>query len=264
MLISGRNAVDKGFVFNPGLTSIHQDNIGDASVDLTVGTMLTTDGKRVLSPKDDIIIKPQQTAVIISSECFNLPSKIIAQALMKNRLSQEGLIAFNTGIIDSKYKKPISTMVTNLSKNEIVITKGQPFLRVVFHRLDESGLSDVKMDKVAQAEIAKNIFDYVSYRKKDIAKLPRDFFSIGEIKESIAKELKELSIAKFFTFLGGGVAIFVIGANIGVPKIQSYFLEEKIEKTEQSANNLEKRVVELEEKIIALTNQKKKESERNQ
>lgn len=53
MLIPGRIAVENKFIFNPSGRPIEGGNVKEASVDLTVGKMLTSHGAKIFSPKDD-------------------------------------------------------------------------------------------------------------------------------------------------------------------------------------------------------------------
>lgn len=253
MIIPGAVAVNNGFIFNPSGAAIGQANIGESSVNLTVGHMLSTKDGEITSSTSEIVIKPQQTSLIISQECFNIPKKVMAQALLKNRMSQEGLIAFNTGIVDAEYRKPISTMVTNLSRNDIVINYGQPFLRIIFHRLDEENLTHLIPKPLNKSEVEGIVKEYIGYRKIDIAKLPPDFFAIGSIKDKIMGELREYSLAKFFTLLGATVSIFVIIMTLLntliIPPLQENSFEKALANSQQEMLLLELRLRELESSI---------------
>ncbi|MDV7398303.1 hypothetical protein RZS08_43265, partial [Arthrospira platensis SPKY1] len=89
----------------------------------------------------------------------------MAYVFLKNRLSQKGLLAFNTGIIDPGFEGPVSTVMTNLSREAILLSshgENSKFFRVVFHKMTLAG-------ELTSNE--KRIYSYADYRKYRVSDL---------------------------------------------------------------------------------------------
>ena len=80
----------------------------------------------------EIVIPPQGIFVVISAEKVRMPSNVCGFALPKTRLSEEGILILNTGIVDPLYEGFISGTLINFRKTDYVIKRGMPFLRLVF------------------------------------------------------------------------------------------------------------------------------------
>ncbi|MZR64302.1 hypothetical protein [Alcanivorax sp. DP30] len=270
MIIPSSVAINNNFVFSSSGKEIDPASHREGSMDLTVGCVLVVKGDQVETGEELTVIKPQQTAIIVSDECFNLPDGVIAQALMKNRQSQKGLIAFNTGIVDDNYRKPISTMVTNLSRSDIAIVNSEPFLRVVFHKIGGQDFSSLSPGDIDERKWKNNIQFYINERKKEIVRLPKDFFSVSETKEEIKKELKDFSIEKFFLWLGGTIGVtvillsllnaFVFSPFVGNRNIQANKQAEmKAEEVGEALQSLNEELEEIRAELLAIKSQKSSE-----
>lgn len=132
-------------------------------------------------------IEPQQTVYVLSEERLCIPQGCVAYVFLKNRLSQKGLLALNTGIIDPGFNGPISTMLLNLSSETIELPIGEPFFRVVFHDIEAP---DSK-GRQTRNEKSYSYEDYRSYRIKEMLQLPKDFQNTDRIKETIDSELSD-------------------------------------------------------------------------
>ncbi|MDS0898675.1 hypothetical protein [Morganella morganii] len=190
-----------------------------SSVDLTIGEILKKDKNDNIIQGVGTKLKPQESLVIISEEIIHVPPGHVAYVFLKNRLSQKGLLALNTGIIDENYVGPISTVVINFSNVDAVIPSGKTkeqkeFFRVVFHKLDSVASST----QIPQAVSNYSDQDYDDYKKNklnDLKNFPKTFLEPKVLKEQIQDEIyskvSEFSMVKvgftiallglFFTFL---------------------------------------------------------------
>lgn len=82
---------------------------------------------------EGFILEPQGMVRVISAECIRMPNNVIGYALVKNALSNNCVLAINTGIVDPGYKGPISSTLINFGKEPFVITNETQFLRLTFH-----------------------------------------------------------------------------------------------------------------------------------
>ncbi|RJT16057.1 dCTP deaminase domain-containing protein [Rahnella inusitata] len=185
----------------------------NSSIDLTVGEVVFKDENGEFITGTGTTIDPQQSMLIISDEIINVPSDYIAYVFLKNRLSQRGLLALNTGIIDSNYTGPISTLIINFSNVNAAIPSGRnrderEFFRVVFHKIDSSPLA---LPNIERQVLYKNK-KYNSYKKrvtKNLKSLPKTFLEPTVLKTQIKKEIYE-KISEF-SLVKVGLMIAAIG-----------------------------------------------------
>lgn len=81
---------------------------------------------------DHYILKPQEVAWVVSRELISLPDDVTATAHIKTSLCNDGLLALNTGIVDSLWSGPLSTPILNFGKISHVLRSGDEFLRLMF------------------------------------------------------------------------------------------------------------------------------------
>lgn len=142
MQISAQKAIEYGFVCDRNNKKITTDHSNKSSVDLSIREILFKDEKNQVRSLGRTLLKPQDSAFVISEEILHVPEGFIAYVFLKNRLSQKGFLALNTGIIDSGYNGPISTLLINFSAVEeyLPITDSEQdksFFRVVFHEIEK-------------------------------------------------------------------------------------------------------------------------------
>lgn len=143
MQISAQKAIEYGFVCDRNNNKITTDHSNKSSVDLSIREILFKDEKNNVRSLGRTLLKPQDSAFVISEEILHVPEGFIAYVFLKNRLSQKGFLALNTGIIDSGYNGPISTLLINFSAVEeyLPITdsdQDKSFFRVVFHEIEKN------------------------------------------------------------------------------------------------------------------------------
>lgn len=163
---------------------------GKASVDIGIREILIKEDESTnyVVAKNSHVVKPQETVCVISEERIIVPDGYVAYVFLKNRLSQKGLLAFNTGIIDPGFDGPVSTVITNLSRESIELSNVEPdclFFRVVFHKMTISGnLTNLERRKY-------NYEEYKRYRVEDLKKLPSHFLDPQKIRDQVDKSLHD-------------------------------------------------------------------------
>ncbi|MGU7761510.1 hypothetical protein ACV2Y0_15550 [Enterobacter hormaechei] len=235
-----------------------------SSVDLTIREVLYKDDKNNVQSLGRVILKPQDSVFVISEEILHVPEGFVAYVFLKNTLSKRGFLALNTGIIDSNYNGPISTLLINFSAVEeyLPITNNEvdkSFFRVVFHEIDKNTNYNPTPPDSNAYNVKKEYKKYKSYCSSDIAKFPKTFLEPVVLKEQISKELTEklnsISITKI------GVVIAVVGLVLSLLPIgrdmffaYSYdlkdFHEYKI-KSEEKISSLEDQLKTLQAKVDA-------------
>ncbi|MBV2125001.1 MAG: hypothetical protein KUF75_07615 [Candidatus Thiodiazotropha sp. (ex Ctena orbiculata)] len=192
----------------------------NSSVDLTIGTILKkgTNGE-VEKHESGCTLEPQETVYLVSKEILNIKEGHTAYVFLKNRLSQKGVLAFNTGIIDEGYNGCISTLVTNLSSRRVDLPDGLEFFRVVIHSFDCESAHRAKRTESPDVE------KYIERRRLDLKHFPDSFLDRGKIQQEIYSELKSISTA--WSMRNLTIAITAIGLAFAIftafiPYIQGF------------------------------------------
>jgi deoxycytidine triphosphate deaminase len=243
MQISSSEAISSGMVKSKKGNKLDISKYaGKSSIDITIGEVLYHDEKSAkVKCKKCHKLLPQETAYVISNELIDIPVGYIAYVFLKNRMSNKGVLAFNTGIIDGGYKGYISTLVTNLSLYPVNLKgKESHFFRIVFQRVEK----DDSIPYEPKKSISLN--KYKKYKIDELERLPKFFLNPDGIKEQINKEInsKVLNIGldnltKVFLIFG---LIFVF-----VPPISQLLLN--VVSSSESDRNVSEIILNLERKI---------------
>src|ERR1051325_451384 len=111
-----------------------KDNYRFSTYDVSIHQIIAPDGSPVSSYK----LPPMGTVEVISLERLWLPADICALAHVKTSLCNDGLLTLNTGIVDPGWRGRVSSFILNFSKNDHLLTTGDVFLRISFHKLAAS------------------------------------------------------------------------------------------------------------------------------
>ncbi len=126
MQLSPKKSIDEGFILSRDRTKINELEFNkyynSSSVDLTIRDILVKDNKDKIRCVSSYKIKPQETVYLISEQIIRVKPGYVAYVFLKNRVSQNGILALNTGIVDGGYDGPISTIVTNFSNAEVSLS----------------------------------------------------------------------------------------------------------------------------------------------
>ncbi|WP_272533971.1 dCTP deaminase domain-containing protein [Providencia sp. PROV212] len=234
-----------------------------SSVDITIGEVLYKDKNDKIKSGTGASLKPQESLVIISEEIIHVPPDHVAYVFLKNRFSQKGFLALNTGIIDAGYKGPISTVIINFSSVDAAVPSGKTkeekeFFRVVFHKITSVSTEKPEFDVLDYGQ--DKYKEYKEYKINDLKNLPKTFLEPKVLKEQIQSELyskvSELSIFKLT------IAVAILGILFTVlPAARdaffgwNYDVKDNIaiqKNNEVKINNLENDVNKLKEQIHTL------------
>ncbi|MEQ0337514.1 hypothetical protein ABLW80_13650 [Klebsiella sp. GB_Kp050] len=255
MQISAQKAIEYGFVCDRNNNKITTDHSNKSSVDLSIREILFKDEKNQVRSLGRTLLKPQDSAFVISEEILHVPEGFIAYVFLKNRLSQKGFLALNTGIIDSGYNGPISTLLINFSAVEeyLPITdsdQDKSFFRVVFHEIEKNPNYQPTTPIPGSYNVTDKYNAYRAYRVTDITKFPKTFLEPIVLKEQISKELTEklssISIVKI------GIVIAFVGAFLSlIPFGRDYYFAERFDLNEFNQYKLqsEKKIKDLEDQL---------------
>ena len=228
MPIKAQSAIDNGFVRDRNGEKIKEDYSQKTTVDLTIREILFKNKKDEVLSTEGTILQPQDSIIIISEEIVIIPEGYIAYVFLKNRLSQRGLLALNTGVIDSNYYGPIATTLINFSNKEQSISisrsKGNDaFFRIVFHKLDDLKHTIDNSEAIKNGLSADNIYtEYKENRVENIKNLPQTFMNPDSLKEELGKELKEQANNIGFTRLSITIALLGILFSL-LPLAKDYY-----------------------------------------
>lgn len=125
MTLLSASALDPKEFFRQGCEALRRGS----SFDLTIGSIYNSNGQKVSGP---FTLKPGHMVQVVSAEIFDLPNQITGHVSYKTALTQKGVWALTVGIVDPGWNGPVSTTLLNFSRNDHVIAKGDPFLRVSF------------------------------------------------------------------------------------------------------------------------------------
>jgi deoxycytidine triphosphate deaminase len=175
-----------------------------ASYDLTVGKIVTMDGKI----HDEYIIPPRGMVLLISEEVFNLPNDILGITTVKNSLSIMGLLGINVGLVDPAWKEPISSCMINFGSQKQPIRKGDEFLRMSFHEIKSYEGRALKDLPELRKYTDNNVFDDYLKKRKDISvkNFADTFLSINSIKNELYQKIISSAFKSVF-YIAALVAI---------------------------------------------------------
>lgn len=275
MQISSQDAVSYGFVRDRENNLLAKNYTGKSSIDLTVRQIIFKDDSGKLCTLESTYLKPQDSVFVISEETIHVPDGFVAYVFLKNRLSQRGFLALNTGIIDSKYSGPIGTLLINFSdiQERLPISdkdEDKFFFRVVFHQIGDLPANFTLSNSHVNSSPEKKYNTYHFFRSEELKQFPRTFMQPSILKDQISKELTEKLSSVSITKIG--MMITIVGLLISlIPLARDYYFSEKYDikeyyeykaKSQFEIEKLNAKIENLEEKFKKINSQLS-ENERN-
>jgi deoxycytidine triphosphate deaminase len=126
-MLSGEQIKERSLIQNDNPNSYRA-----ASYDLTVGRIIAPAQPAILAG-EAVTIPAQGMVEVVSAERVKLPEDIAGYTLLKNSLSNQGILAISIGIVDPLYEGLMSSTLINFSRSPISLRPGDPFLRLTFH-----------------------------------------------------------------------------------------------------------------------------------
>ena len=258
MQLSPKSAIKMGLVKGKNGCDLNPEEYeGKGSIDLDVRSIFYKNDKGKIFECDRYYLEPQEMACLTSEQVINVKPGYVAYVFLKNRLSQQGLLAFNTGIIDSGFSGPISTSVTNFSQEHIPLGRELPaseryFFRVVFHEIGFDSDDLLKCD-----ERNYPYHTYAANQKKNFRHLPKSFLDREKLQKTVRDEVNSTSLSRAALY----AAIFALGATfftVVIPPLaadaRNYFYHDFDSKLEKVQTELKEVRTELEELKKAKSN----------
>jgi deoxycytidine triphosphate deaminase len=269
-------------------------NLGPASYDLTLGAECwyaehlkdTGQAKRILSPGERLILRPNSITFVSTREILNLPFYLVARFNLKLRFLHEGLLLGAGPQIDPGFRGRLSCPIHNISSEKISLSSGETFAVIEFHKTSpfaqqERLTTDTAIEEVrwrGEARELKGVGGYpcITFPTRSLDREPvKRYVPAGrlvtssveqietqqnELKEQIDKELTDfrtqMRSVNFMTF----IAVATVALSLG-----TYFFaavnwnksvndsavraEERVKVLETENNDLEKRLIDLEQKM---------------
>lgn len=180
------------------------ENYFGPSYNLSVGEIVTMDGKR----HEEYKLPPRGMILLTSHELFNMPKDIVGYTTVKNSLSINGIMAINIGIVDPEWDKPISSLIINFGNVDHLISKGDTFLRMTFHKF--KAYEKTELSNIQNYSTNSDESDYKKYvkqrQKQSVNNLSNTFLSISQIKTEIANKVR-IGFIKDILILAGTIGI---------------------------------------------------------
>tara|TARA_R110000737_G_C14623275_1_gene493957 strand:+ start:3020 stop:4159 length:1140 start_codon:yes stop_codon:yes gene_type:complete len=261
MQISPQNTLDQGFVLDRNGQLITDSNYFEhkfsSSIDLVIREILVKAENDTVTSVTSYIVKPRETVTLISEQRVSIAPGYIAYVFLKNRLSQNGILALNTGILDGGFTGPISTIVTNFSSRPVSLASLTPsnrgidtihksFFRVVIHKIE---LTEEEINKVKKSNYTYE--KYRSMKERDLDSLPNFFLDPTKQQHEMKldfdqkiSDIKDVNFSKYLAIAGFIIPIlFIFLAPLGKVFSDGLFF---------SKNQIDSDIIKLEKKINVL------------
>ncbi len=179
MLVVGNDIIDRGL-----LLDADKSHISNATYYLTIEKIISGGDDK---EKSSVKIGPREIVWVVSKERFNIDDNdCIALVSLKSSLTKQGLLALDTGFVDPGFEGPIGTVLVNFSDNDVSISKGEEFFRVIFIPHDKLDSEFTNRNQVK----FKSVDEYANIRKKEIVRdYSRTFLNIDSVAEDVKIEI---------------------------------------------------------------------------
>ena len=173
MILTGSQIRTASIVHNPSSSGWR-----DTTYDATVGEIIQ---EGVPVKEDTFVLAPRALVWIISNEEFHIPNDVTGLATLKTGWTHKGILALNVGIVDPGWHGPLAAAVVNFSKTKFVISKNDPFLRVIFHEHLATNCQSASKTKSEYIEIIKNNSNLFS----------ETFLNINSISQEVSNQISQ-------------------------------------------------------------------------
>ncbi|MCR9283520.1 MAG: hypothetical protein NXH99_17655 [Rhodobacteraceae bacterium] len=195
--------------------------------DATVGSIIQR-GREIKA--EEYHLPPRGIVWVVSAEIFDVPDDATGLATLRTTWTHDGVLALNVGVVDPFWKGPLAAAVVNFGSTDFEIKKGDPFLRLMFHR----------HAKVSGPPIVRTMDEY----KNEIISKSKIYSSTFLSMELLVPEISEkvYSMPKwayYFAMIGLIIAFAALLTPVAVSVFTDYYVgREKIESIEQDLERL--------------------------
>ena len=175
------------------------DHYREVGYDLSVGKIYVPgeDGEAGRFVEEDSYEIPAQGVVVLfSKERVDVPKCLCGYAQPKTSLCQQGLLVFNTGLLDPGYCGLVSGTTINFQKSKKHIAKGDSFLRVTFDKIVRHEIPPpVKSEEQLAKQVTKDK-QYLHNRHNEAIHFPTTFLDVPAQVHRITDEVHDKLLAK--------------------------------------------------------------------
>ncbi|MBO3700193.1 hypothetical protein [Roseivirga sp. E12] len=225
------------------ISDLKENHLTQGSYNLSIGKIFDNKGIEY----NEISLEPQGIVSIVSDEYLEMPKDIMCYTTIKNGMSRKGLLAINIGIIDSGYKGKISSHLINFGRVAVKIKKGEPFLRLTFHKLNMPKVS--KDTNVFQ--FAEKVYE-IQRRDEAIAYLGDKFLNIDDALTKLTDKATD-NLKNGMSFWFNKISVIAAAISIGAFLMFNYvapafiysYKERNIEKLNRKIDSLENKLTNI-------------------
>lgn len=210
------------------LTNTDNEMIEGASYQLRLGNVyydLSENEKRIELTKDQkVLIKPGHRVVLITSEEFAIPPKIIARVVSKGSLFSIGLSPVAT-YADPGFKGNLGIVTQNVSDQYIELSQGEPIAKAEFTELSSESTKLYE----GQHGFQVGIWPIKKHLQKTYSEIANDERVFSEHKEALAllPKATQLIIRRHENTILWMVVALVIAIMINLAVLYLFITESK-------------------------------------
>lgn len=171
-------------------------------------------------------IQPREMVWIVSNEVIDLPKNVTGVVTLVSRLTKQGLLALNAGIVDPTWQGPIGTIVVNFSSREIDLEKNQQFFRLLClqHSSPNKPYQNDYVPFSVDYRKDKSREEYLKQVEIDASRLgSSEFLDIESVSEEVSRDLWSFSSARTASVLA--VFAILLAIATAIPQLVSQALK---------------------------------------
>jgi deoxycytidine triphosphate deaminase len=233
-------------VKNEGLVADGQDSLYQPSTyDLSIGEIIPAGSHATsITATSEYKLPPGGVVRVVSRESLQMPNDITGHVLLRNGLCRMDVLAINIGVVDPGYCGPLSSTLINFGRREFLVRKGQPFLRVSFHRCQPSAKSATS-PKLKRAE-------YLERTRLEVGAFSAStFLNVEETSDRAAQRVFGKFTNSVMTWVGIAAVLFTL-ITLLVPLGASY-VQTFVDKRDKRAEAIEKKLEDQNDQLKTLS-----------
>ncbi|MFM0741975.1 hypothetical protein PQQ51_32505 [Paraburkholderia xenovorans] len=209
----------------------------ETTYDATVGEIIY--GGTVIKD-DEFTLASRGVVWVVSEEEFHLPEDVTGLATLKTTWTHDGVLALNVGVIDPGWQGPVATALVNFGKNDVLVKKGKPFFRILFHEHAVTGAAPKPYPKQ----------EYVEDIVRKSRSFSPEFLNMNSLADEVSTKILKLPRwAYLLTIIAIVISVLAIYMPISWSVGTEHYLgQARIENLEKEIQDLKQRQEELKNK----------------
>lgn len=138
--------------------------------DATVGCIIH---KGAIWQENTYVLPPRGIVWVVSEELFQVPATATGLATLRTTWTHDGVLALNVGVVDPGWDGPLSAAIVNFGSNNFPITRGEQFLRLMFHEhqpVDVNWVTRSKSDYIQETLMHSRNFSHTFLNMDSLVK----------------------------------------------------------------------------------------------